>query len=385
MTDGPVIPQANPGAAYRAQQPAIDAAIARVLESGRYILGDVVEAFENEFAAYLGVKHCVGVASGTDAIELALRALGIGAGQAVIAPSHTATATVAAIERSGARPVLIDVDPETYNVTAAAIDALLKSHREIDGCRLAAVMPVYLYGQPANMPAILDVARQHGLKVIEDCAQAHGARIGDKRVGTFGDIAAFSFYPTKNLGAIGDGGLVATNDPQLAERLRALREYGWQQRYVSDFAGLNSRLDSLQAAILSVKLTRLDADNARRRAIAARYSAGLAGLDLGLPTTSPGAEHVFHQYAIRTPDRDPLREFLDGRSILTGIHYPVPVHLQPGYSERRLTLGPLPETERLCNEILSLPMFPQLTDAEVDRVIAAITEWSKTRTTGKAQ
>jgi dTDP-4-amino-4,6-dideoxygalactose transaminase len=383
MTDGPLIPQANPGAAYRAQKPAIDAAIARVLESGRYILGDPVEAFEREFAAYLGVKHCVGVASGTDAIELALRALEIGSGQAVIAPSHTATATVAAIERAGARPVLIDVDPATYNVTAAAIDTVLKNHREIDGCGLAAVMPVHLYGQPADMRAIVNVAWRHGLKVIEDCAQAHGARISGNRVGAFGDIAAFSFYPTKNLGAIGDGGLVATNDPQLDERLRALREYGWQQRYVSDFAGLNSRLDSLQAAILSVKLTRLDADNERRRAIAARYLAGLAGLDLGLPTTSPGVEHVFHQYVIRTPDRDALREFLASRSILTGIHYPVPVHLQPAYSERRFELGPVPETERLRGEILSLPMFPQLWDADVDRVIAAITQWSKTRTTGK--
>jgi dTDP-4-amino-4,6-dideoxygalactose transaminase len=379
MTDESAIPQANPGAAYRAQKSAIDAAIARVLESGRYILGEPVARFEQEFAAYLGLKHCVGVASGTDAIELALRALEIGAGQAVIAPSHTAVATVAAIEQAGARPVLIEVDPTTYTITAEAVETLIKSQREIDGCRIAAVIPVHLYGHPADMTAILTVARRYGLRVIEDCAQSHGARIGSVRTGTFGDLAAFSFYPTKNLGAIGDGGLVATNDPQLHKRLLALREYGWQQRYVSAFPGLNSRLDPLQAAILSVKLAELDADNQRRRAIAARYSAGLAPLGLELPTVAAGVEHVFHQYVIRTPERDRLGEFLASRSILTGIHYPVPVHLQPGYSDRRLSFAELPQTERLCQEILSLPIFPQLTDADVDRVIGVIAEWSRAR------
>jgi dTDP-4-amino-4,6-dideoxygalactose transaminase len=379
MTNESVIPQANPGAAYRAQKSAIDPAIARVLESGRYILGESVAKFEQEFAAYLGLKHCVGVASGTDAIELALRALEIGAGKAVIAPSHTAVATVAAIERAGARPVLIDVDPTTHTITAEAVETLIKDQREIDGCRIAAVIPVHLYGHPADMPAILAVARQHGLKVIEDCAQSHGARIGGDRTGTFGDLAAFSFYPTKNLGAIGDGGLVATNDPQLHQRLLALREYGWQQRYVSAFPGLNSRLDPLQAAVLSVKLTQLDADNQRRRAIAARYSAGLAPLGLKLPTAADGVEHVFHQYVIRTPERDQLGAFLASRSILTGIHYPVPVHLQPGYSDRQLSFGELLQTERLCQEILSLPMFPQLADADVDRVIGAIAECSRAR------
>jgi dTDP-4-amino-4,6-dideoxygalactose transaminase len=377
MTDGPVIPQANPGAAYRAQKPAIDAAISRVLESGRYILAEPVARFEQEFAAYLGLLHCVGVASGTDAIELALRALEIGSGKAVIAPSHTAVATVAAIERAGARPVLIDVDPTTYTITAEAVETVVKTQREIDGCRIAAVIPVHLYGYPADMPAILEVARRHDLKVIEDCAQSHGARIGGNRTGTFGNVAAFSFYPTKNLGAIGDGGLVATNDSQLHKRLLALREYGWQQRYVSAFPGLNSRLDPLQAAILSVKLAQLDADNGHRRAIAARYSAGLARLGLGLPTTAPGVEHVFHQYVIRTSERDRLCDFLASRSILTGIHYPVPVHRQPGYSDRRLSFGELLQTERLCQEILSLPMFPQLADADVDRVIGAIAEWSR--------
>jgi dTDP-4-amino-4,6-dideoxygalactose transaminase len=378
MTDGPLIPQANPGAAYAAQKAAIDAAISGVLESGRFILGTTVAKFEQEFAAYLGAKHAVGVASGTDAIELALRALEIGAGQAVIAPSHTAVATVAAVERAGARPVLIDVDPRTYTITAAALEAVLKSRREIEGYQIAAVIPVHLYGHPADMPSIVDVARRHGLRVIEDCAQSHGARIGGERTGTFGDLAAFSFYPTKNLGAFGDGGLVATNDSALQKRLLALREYGWQQRYVSASPGLNSRLDALQAAILGVKLLRLDADNDRRRAIAARYSAGLARLGLGLPT-SAGVHHVFHQYVIRTRDRDELAAFLTSRNILTGIHYPVPVHLQSAYSERNLTFGDLPQTETLCREILSLPMFPQLADGDVDRVIAAIAEWNRSQ------
>jgi dTDP-4-amino-4,6-dideoxygalactose transaminase len=379
MIDGLTIPQANPGASYAAQKPAIDAAITELLESGRYILGAPVAKFEQEFAAYLGAKYCVGVASGTDAIELALRALGIGAGQAVIAPSHTAVATIAAIEQAGARPIMIDVDPKTYTIAAAAIEAVLKSAREIDGCRIAAVIPVHLYGHPADMPAILDVARRHGLRVIEDCAQSHGARIGSQRTGTFGDLAAFSFYPTKNLGAFGDGGLVATNDADLQNRLLALREYGWQQRYVSASPGLNSRLDALQAAILGVKLLRLDADNERRRMIAARYSAGLAPFGLELPTSARGVDHVFHQYVIRTRARDELSAFLAGRSILTGIHYPVPVHLQPAYCDRQLTFGPLTQTEAFCREILSLPMFPQLTDGDVDRVIAAIAEWTRAR------
>ncbi len=379
MTEGLTIPQANPGASYAAQKADIDAAIAQLLQSGRYILGEPVAQFERDFAAFVGVKHSVGVASGTDAIELALRALGIGTGQAVIAPSQTAVATIAAIERAGARPVMIDVDPKTYTISGAGIEAVLQSGTEIDGCRIAAVIPVHLYGHSADMPAILAVARRYGLHVIEDCAQSHGARIGGQRTGTFGDLAAFSFYPTKNLGAFGDGGLVATNDPALQQRLIALREYGWQQRYISASAGLNSRLDTLQAVILSVKLRRLDADNDRRRAIAARYSAGLATVGIDLPATARGVDHVFHQYVIRTPARDEVAAFLGSRAILTGIHYPVPVHLQPAYRDRQLTFGALSQTETLCREILSLPMFPQLTDADVDRVIAAITEWARVR------
>ncbi len=344
------------------------------------MLGDEVAAFETELAAYLGVKQAVGVASGTDAIELALRVAGIGPGQAVITPSHTAVATIAAIERAGARPVLIDVDPLTYTIAATDVEAVLSSRREFGGCRPAALIPVHLYGNPADMPALLDVAARHGLRVIEDCAQSIGAKIGDRRTGTFGDLAAFSFYPTKNLGAFGDGGLVATNDRELAARLRALREYGWQQRSVSSFAGVNSRLDEIQAAILRVKLKRLDADNARRSAIASRYAAGLNRPGIMIPTCSDEVTHVFHQYVIRTAGRDELRRFLEERRVGTAVHYPLPVHRQPAYRDRGLTAGTLARTEKLCDEILSLPMFPQLSDADVDRVIGSISEWMTRQT-----
>jgi dTDP-4-amino-4,6-dideoxygalactose transaminase len=375
MSDAPFIPQANPGASYAAQRAEIDAAIHRVLAGGRYVLGEEVAAFEAEFADWLGVGEAVGVASGTDAIELALRAVGIGPGLAVIAPSHTAVATVAAIERTGARPVLVDVDSLTYTMTAAGVEAVLASSREFGGCRPAALIPVHLYGNPADMPALLDVAGRYGLRVIEDCAQSTGAKIGPRRTGTLGDLAAFSFYPTKNLGAFGDGGLVATNDRELAARLRALRQYGWKQRSVSAFAGVNSRLDEIQAAVLRVKLKRLDSDNARRIEIARRYSTGLNRPGIGIPACSEEVEHVFHQYVIRMSDRDKLRSFLDERRIGTAIHYPVPVHCQPAYRERGLNAGKLTRTEKLCHEILSLPMFPQLADADVDRVIATIGEW----------
>jgi dTDP-4-amino-4,6-dideoxygalactose transaminase len=380
MTNAPFLPQANPGASYDAQREAIDAAIRRVLTKGRYILGDEVAAFESEFAAYLGVEEAVGVASGTDALELALRACEIGAGQAVIAPSHTAVATIAAIERAGARPVLIDVDPARYTIDAATIEAALHSGGSFGGCRPAAIIAVHLYGNPAEMIPILDVAARHGLQVIEDCAQSHGARLDDLRTGTFGDLAAFSFYPTKNLGAIGDGGAVVTNDRQLAERVRALREYGWVQRSVSAYPGVNSRLDELQAAILRTKLPRLDDDNERRREIAKRYAAGLNRTEFRLPTCAANVEPVFHQFVIRVANkRDAIRKFLERNKIGTAIHYPVPVHRQPAYADRGLQVGPLEQTDKLCAEIVSLPIYPQMTNGDVDRVVAATHDWLETR------
>jgi dTDP-4-amino-4,6-dideoxygalactose transaminase len=364
------IPQTDPRAGYLEQRAAIDAAITRVLEGGRYILGREVEAFEAAFANFVGVAHAVGVGSGTDAIEVALRACGIGAGDLVFTVSHTAVATVAAIERAGATAVMIDVEPGTYTMAPHELSRALRM--PLAG-RPAAVLPVHIYGQPAEMAALYELARAYGLHLIEDCAQSHGALYHGRPTGSFGDVACFSFYPTKNLGALGDGGMVVTNDPALAPSLREIREYGWRERYVSARIGVNSRLDAIQAAILNVKLVSLAADNARRQAIAERYDAGLTGLPLAVPARRPLATHVFHQYVIRLADRDRIRDRLRAKGIGTGIHYPVPVHRQPGYSGR-LTSGPsgLGVTERAAPQLLSLPIYPQLASDAVDRVIAEI-------------
>lgn len=364
------IPQTDPRAGYLAQRSAIDAAIARVLDSGSYILGSEVEDFEAAFANFLGVAYAVGVASGTDAIEIALRACGIGSGDLVFTVSHTAVATVAAIERAGAAPVLVDVEPGAYTMAPRELARALETP---PSGRPAAVLPVHIYGQPAELSALTDIARTYGLRLIEDCAQSHGALYRGAAVGSFGDLGCFSFYPTKNLGALGDGGMVVTNNSALAAALREIREYGWRERYVSASSGINSRLDPIQAAILGVKLRFLSAGNARRQAIANRYDAGLRGLPLALPVRRPQATHVFHQYVIRLAARDPIREALRAAGIGSGVHYPVPVHRQPAYAGR-LACGPsgLGITERAAPQILSLPIFPELSDDAVDRVIAAI-------------
>jgi dTDP-4-amino-4,6-dideoxygalactose transaminase len=373
MTELP-IPQTDPRAGYLEQQAAIDAAIARVLASGQYILGREVEAFEAEFAAWLGTRHAVGTGNGTDAIELALRACGIGqgnkTGELVFTVSHTAVATVAAIERAGAVPVLVDIEPGGFTMDPAALEVALG---DPPPGRPAAILPVHLYGEPADLAPIMALARRHGLRVIEDCAQSHGAAYRGTPTGRLGDIACFSFYPTKNLAALGDAGMTATDDADLAVGLREIREYGWRDRYVSARIGINTRLDPLQAGVLRARLPRLDGDNARRQAIAARYDQGLAGLPLGLPRCRAECTHVFHQYAIRTPERDRLREHLRAAQIGTGIHYPVPVHLQPAY-QGRLAEFPagLPHTTRATAEILSLPIYPQLGPEAADRVIAEI-------------
>jgi dTDP-4-amino-4,6-dideoxygalactose transaminase len=370
-SDPPItIPQSDPRAAYFARRAEIDAAIARVLEGGAYILGTDVEGFEKRFADFIGVAHAIGVASGTDAIELALRACGIGAGDLVFTVSHTAVATVAAIERAGATPVLIDVEPGTY--TMAPRELLRALERPPPG-RPASVLPVHIYGQPAELSGLAEIARAHGLRLIEDCAQSHGAVYRDKPAGSFGDVGCFSFYPTKNLGALGDGGMVVTSDPALATALRELREYGWRERFISARSGINSRLDAIQAAVLGVKLGFLAADNACRQAIAARYDAGLSGLPVVLPVRRPDATHVFHQYVIRVADRDALRAHLRAAGIGTGIHYPLPVHQQPAYRVR-LGCGPsgLDVTERAAPQILSLPMYPQLSAEAADWVVAEI-------------
>jgi dTDP-4-amino-4,6-dideoxygalactose transaminase len=367
-----IVPQSDPKASYLAHQREIDEAIMQTLDSGWYILGKQVAAFEQELAAYIGVAHCVGVANGTDAIVLALRACGVGEGDAVITVSHTAVATVAAIELAGAEPLLVDIDPATFTISPQAIEDVIKTYR--GSAKLKAIIAVHLYGHPADMGAIQELAARYDLRVVEDCAQAHGASIkegiGEKRVGSIGDIAAFSFYPTKNLGALGDGGAVVTSDAKLAERLKLLREYGWRERYVSEIAGMNSRLDELQAALLRVKLKALDGENSRRRQIAAIYDKGLKATGLKLPKCVGDVLHPYHQYVVRSSERDGLKDRLRLAGIGTLIHYPVPVHLQPAY--RHLVGVALPETELAAREVLSLPMFPQLTDEQVGQVCQAI-------------
>jgi dTDP-4-amino-4,6-dideoxygalactose transaminase len=366
------IPQANPGAGYRALQAEIDAAVARALGSGWYILGQELRAFEAEFASWLGVTASVGCGNGTDAIALALRALDIGPGSAVVTVSHTAVASVAAIEMVGATPLLLDIEPAYYTLDPAELEAAL-AHPPVGLPPIRAVLAVHLYGQPVDLHRIEAACARHGVALIEDCAQAHGARLQGRRVGGFGAAATFSFYPTKNLGALGDGGAVASNDAALAARVGALRQYGWRTHYISDEVGVNSRLDEVQAAILRVKLAHLDGGNERRRAIAAAYDRALEGSGIAPPARRPHAEHVFHLYVVRSKDRVNLQDSLRKAGIGTGVHYPQPVHLQPAYAGR-VALGPgrCRATEVAAGEVLSLPLYPELTDGQVERVCAAL-------------
>lgn len=374
------IPQTDPHANYLAHRTEIDAAIAEALDSGRYILGPQVTGFEREFAAFLGVGHVIGVASGTDALHLALRACQIGEGAPVFTVSHTAVATVAAIEHAGAAPCLVDISADTYTLDPNRLEDAVRAVSQSRGvsaynqglARRGAIIAVHLYGHPADMDALTEIARRYDLWLIEDCAQSHGATVGERMTGVLGDVAAFSFYPTKNLAALGDGGAIATDDSELAQRARLLREYGWRERYISAFPGYNSRLDELQAAVLRVKLRYLWAENERRRALAARYTTGLFGNGLILPVERPGVTHVYHQYVVRHSRRDLLRERLAAQRIGTLVHYPLPVHLQPAY-QGRVWVGPgLPVTERVAREVMSLPMFPELQDEQADRVVEAL-------------
>jgi dTDP-4-amino-4,6-dideoxygalactose transaminase len=353
---------------YESIRSELDEAIARVLKNGSFILGEEVSAFEQEFAFYCGVSHAVGVASGTDALQLALLACGIGAGDEVITVSHTAVATVAAIEMTGARPVLVDIDPSHYTMDP---DKFIQAATE----RTRAVIPVHLYGCPAEMTPILEFARKANIYVIEDCAQAHGATYRKKKVGSLGDVAAFSFYPTKNLGALGDGGAILTNDPAIAGKARLLRQYGWKERYISSIKGFNSRLDELQAGILRVKLLHLDEWNDRCRSLANLYRELLAETELGLPSHASNSLHVFHQFVIRYPWRDELQAYLKKQGIHTLIHYSVPIHLQPAYADLGYSSGSLPNTELAAREVLSLPMYPELNDQAVDRICQSILEF----------
>jgi len=355
------IPFVDLQAQYKSIEGEVAAAIQNVLERGDYILGEQVRLFEEEFAAYIGVKHAVGVGTGLDALEMLLRAYEIGPGDEVVTAANTYIATALAIMAVGARPVLVDMDPVTYNVNAGAIEAAITS-------RTRAIMPVHLCGQPADMNEILAIGKNHGLKVIEDAAQAHGARYGEVRAGSIGDAAGFSFYPGKNLGAYGDGGMVVTNDSAIAEKVRRLGNYGQRAKYEHTSIGTNSRLDTIQAAILRVKLRRLDAWNDARREHAAAYQTLLQGADCAAPITAANRTHIFHLYMVEVDDRGDVQKLLTEKGISTGIHYPIPIHLQEACAGFGYKRGEFPATERAAGRILSLPMYAELTAGQQEYV-----------------
>lgn len=355
-------------AAYEELRGEIDAAVSRVTASGYYLLGPEIEAFESEYAAYTGAAHCVGVGNGLDALQLALRAMDVGPGDEVIVPSNTYVATWLAVTYSGATPVPVEPDPRTCNLDPARVaDAVTP--------RTRAVVPVHLYGQPADMAPLLEIARERGLRVLEDAAQAQGARYRGRRVGAMGDVVAWSFYPGKNLGALGDAGAVTTDDPVLAERIRMLRNYGSRVKYVNEEQGFNSRLDEVQAAVLRVKLARLDEWNARRARLAALYREALAGTELTLPHVPEWADPVWHLFVVRSARRDALQRHLAERGIGTLIHYPIPPHLQGAYRGLGFGEGSFPVSEAIHREVLSLPIGPHLAEADAARVAAAVGEF----------
>jgi dTDP-3-amino-3,4,6-trideoxy-alpha-D-glucose transaminase len=353
-------------AAHEELRPELDAAIARVLDSGWFILGEELEAFEREFAAYCGAAHCVGVNSGLDAIELLLRGHGIGIGDEVVVPAHTFVATWLGVTRAGATPVPAAVNPGTYNLDPKAAEAAITP-------RTRALMPVHLYGQPADMDPLRELAERRGLPLLEDAAQAHGARLGSRRAGALADGAAFSFYPGKNLGALGDSGAILTDDDELAERLRLLRNYGSRRKYEHEVAGTNSRMDELQAAALRVKLAHLDEWNARRANIAERYLSELADVaEITLPEVMPGAEPAWHLFVVRHPERDRFQEALRERGIETLIHYPVAPHKSGAYAGMRAPAEQVEGAEEIASQVLSLPMGPHLSEEQAAAVVEAV-------------
>ncbi len=358
------VPFLDIAAAYVELQREIDAAVSRALASGRYILGPEVEAFEREFAAYCGARHCVGVGNGLDALHLILRAMNVGTGAEVIVPAHTFIATWLAVSQAGATPVPVEPDERTYNIDPSRIEAAITP-------RTRAIIAVHLYGQPADMDPIGALAARYRIRVIEDAAQAHGARYKGRRVGNLGAAAAFSFYPAKNLGALGDGGAVVTDDATIAERVRRARNYGSQTKYVHDIAGRNSRLDEIQAAVLRVKLRHLDEWNARRVRVAQSYLAALGNVGWVLPWVPDWAEPVWHLFVVRTAQRAEVQQRLEEAGVGTLIHYPLPIHRQTAYRELCLPADGLPISERVAAEVLSLPMGPHLTPEQVAHVCAA--------------
>ncbi len=353
---------------YQSLKAEVDPAVLAVMQRGDFILGGAVTEFERAFADYCGARYCVGVDSGYSALELIVRAHDIGQGDEVITAANTFIATTLAISNAGATPVLVDIDPETYNIDPAKIAAAITP-------RTRAIMPVHLYGQPVDMDPILTLARKHGLFVFEDAAQAAGARYKGRRIGGLGDAAGFSFYPGKNLGAYGDGGAVVTNNAEIAEKVRLLRNIGQKVKYYHEVKGFNNRLDTIQAAVLKVKLPHLDGWNTERRRAAATYADLLAGLPFVTPVTADYAEHIFHLYIVRVHNREALMEHLKQRGVATGLHYPIPIHLQPAYQELGYKAGDFPITEAYAETILSLPIFPELDDDKVAYIVEAIRDF----------
>lgn len=356
-----MIPSLDMASPYLELKAEIDASIARVLASGWFVLGPEVETFEAAFAQYCGASDCVGVGNGLDALHLALRAMDIGPGDEVIVPSNTYIATWLAVSQVGAVPVPVEPVEETFNLDPALIEAAITP-------RTRAILPVHLYGQPADLDPILSIARRHSLRVLEDAAQAHGARYKGQRVGAHGDAVAWSFYPTKNLGALGDGGAVTTNDPEIARRLRLLRNYGARSKYVNDIQGYNSRLDPIQAAVLGVKLAHLDAWNERRKSLASHYQSALANTDLVLPVAPNWADPVWHLYVVRSSRRDALQAHLAANGVATLIHYPLPPHRQGAYASAFHSPEAYPIANAMADEVLSLPMGPHLTEQQVNQI-----------------
>ncbi|OGV63264.1 MAG: hypothetical protein A3K19_12905 [Lentisphaerae bacterium RIFOXYB12_FULL_65_16] len=352
---------------YETMAVELNEAVTAVMKRGDFILGKEVGLFEQEFAAFCGVRHAVGVASGTDALILALMADGIGPGDEVITAANTFIATVLAISAVGAKPVLVDIDPTTDTLDIDKATAAVTA-------RTRAVIPVHLYGQTADMDRVLQLARTCNLKVIEDACQAHGADFRTRMAGSMGHAGCFSFYPGKNLGAYGDGGMVVTDDGDLAARLRMLRNYGQRVKYCHELRGMNSRLDTLQAAVLRVKLKRLPAWNEARRAHACRYNEQLKDSGVVTPVEAPGRKHIYHLYVVRTQNREGLRQHLEGRGVAVGIHYPVPVHLQAAYKDLGYAEGAFPITEQHAAHVLSLPMFPELTEEQIGYTVTAVRE-----------
>ncbi|TEU14774.1 MAG: DegT/DnrJ/EryC1/StrS family aminotransferase [Anaerolineales bacterium] len=359
------VPFVDLAAQYATIEEQVGEAMASVLRSTNFILGQDVDLFEKEFAAFCEAEHAIGVDTGTSALELILRAYDIGPGDEVITVANTFIATVLAISYAGATPVLVDADPQTYTIDVSKLEGAITP-------RTKAIIPVHLYGQPADMDPIIEIAQKHGLKVIEDTCQAHGARYKGRRVGSIGHAAAFSFYPAKNLGAYGDGGIIVTGDEQVAQRVRMLRNYGQREKYNHLVRGFNRRLDTLQAAVLRVKLRYLDDWNDARRQHAGQYDQLLASTPLVLPLEADYAESVYHLYVVRTDNREALRDYLHEQGIATGIHYPIPVHLQPAYQELGYRKGDFPVSERYAEQVVSLPMYPELTPEFIDHVVEAI-------------